>query len=116
MIPVNSYGNSLRCCSGCSAHLLTQDTTSPDVYCGKCRAKQTPWDEWAAGLAKGALVYLYPYAAWNGLSHSQYLVIDRADDQLTVQVLGNPKSRMTVHISACVDRDMTPLRRRGAAY
>lgn len=116
MIPSGSYGNSLRVCGSCSAWLLTTDATTPTVHCSKCRSKQTPWDVWAAGLEPGKCVYLYPYAAWRGLSRSRYLIVARDGDDLTVQVLGIPDSRMTVHISTCAQQDMTPWQSKGALY
>lgn len=112
----STYGNSLRICGSCSAWLLTIDATTPTVHCNKCRAQQTPWEAWAAALAAGDRVYLYPYAAWRGLSRSEYLVVARDGDELTVQVLGIPASRTVVHISACAQQDMTPWQTRGAAY
>jgi hypothetical protein len=110
---ISSYGGSLRACGDCSAFLLVIDTATPTVYCSKCQAKQPSGDAWAASLKRGERVYLYPYAAWQGLSHSEYLVLGRDGDDLEVQLLGIPSSRMTVHLSACSPRDMTP--RRGDA-
>jgi hypothetical protein len=88
-------GDYLRSCSGYSAHLLSNDPTSDKVWCKTCRPKHVrPFDAWAAGLKRGDRVYLQPYAAWRGLSHSDYVVIDREGDTLTVQVIGIPESRM----------------------
>lgn len=82
------------------------DGETPAVFCGKCRAKQTPWQEWADSLKAGDLVYLYRYAAWKGLCRSQYLISDRAGQDLTVQVLGIPESRMTVDVTCCTQTDL----------
>lgn len=113
---IDTYGNSLRVCGSCSAWLLTGDADTPTVHCNKCRAKQTPWDVWAAALKANDLVFLYPYAAWRGLSRSQYVIVDRDGDTLTVQVLGIPDSRKTVHISDCAQQDVTPWRAKVALY
>lgn len=116
MSDMDAYGNSLRICGSCSAWLLTVDADTPTVHCTKCRADQPTWDEWAAALKTNDEVFLYPYAAWRGLSRSKYLVVHRDGDQLTVQVLGIPASRMTVHISTCTQQDVTPWRAEGALY
>jgi hypothetical protein len=101
--------DALRSCSGCSAHLLTNNTTSEYVWCRKCEPKYVkPWHEWVAGIAKGSEVYLQPYVAWRGLSHSRYLVTARDDDMLTVQIIGIPKSSMTVHVFHVGQYDLTP--------
>lgn len=113
---IDTYGNTLRVCGSCSAWLLTADAHTPTVHCNKCRAKQTPHDAWEAALKPGDRVFLYPYAAWRGLSRSEYLVIARDGDDLTVQVLGIPESRMPVHISACAQQDVTPWPTTGALY
>lgn len=110
----SSYGNNLRVCGSCSAWILTVDGDTPTVLCNKCRAKQTPWEVWVAELKTGDRVFLYPYAAWRGLSRSEYLIVDRDGDELTVQVLGIPASRMTVHISCCAQQDVTPWRAKAA--
>lgn len=87
------------------------------MYCPTCQRKHvTPFDEWAASVGPGSHVYLQPYAAWRGLSHSQYLVLARDGDALTVQVLGVPQSRMTVEICHAGQHDLTPLAQRGAAW
>lgn len=107
--------NLLRSCSGCSAHLLTNDGASQHLFCKTCKPKHvTPFDEWAAGLKPGDEVYVQPYAAWRGLSHSRYLVVGREGSTLTVQVLGVPESRMQVHVADCGQHDLTPRRRTGA--
>jgi hypothetical protein len=113
---IETYGNSLRVCGSCSAWLLTVDADTPTVHCNKCRAAQPDWNTWAAALRPNDLVFLYPYAAWRRLSRSRYLIVARDGDQLTVQVLGIPDSRMTVHISTCTQQDVTPWRAEGALY
>jgi hypothetical protein len=111
----SNMSNFLRSCSGCSAHLLTNDPTSQHVWCAKCMGKYVkPFDEWKASIAAGSRVYVQPYASWRGLSHSQYLVVERDGDQLTVQVLGIPESRMQVHINHTGQHDLTPRSRSGA--
>jgi hypothetical protein len=35
----------------------------------------------------GSHVFLQPYAAWRGLSHSRYLVMDRAGDTLRASTI-----------------------------
>lgn len=113
---IDTYGNSLRVCGSCSAWILTVDGSTPTVHCSKCRAKQTPWDAWAAALKTGDRVFLQPYAAWRGLSRSQHLVVGRDGDTLTVQVLGIPDSRKTVHVADCAQQDVTPWQTTGATY
>lgn len=101
----------LRSCSGCSAHLACNDPTSQNVWCGTCKPKHVkPFDAWAAGLKPGDRVYVQPYAAWRGLSHSEYLITARDGDTLTVQVLGIPESSMTVAVHHCGQHDLTPRR------
>ncbi len=101
--------NYLRSCAGCSAHLLSGDPSSEYVWCSKCRAKHvTPFGQWAAALKPGDLVYVQPYAAWRGLSHSQYLIVARDGDVLTVQVLGLPESRGPVHVAHVGQHNLTP--------
>lgn len=112
----DSYGNTLRVCGSCSAWLLTVDGSTPTVFCNKCRAKQPAWDTWAAALAIGDTVYVQPYAAWKGLSRSEYLIVDRNGDDLKVQVLGIPESLTAVHIADCAQQDVTPWRAKGAMY
>jgi hypothetical protein len=101
----------LRCCAACNAFLLTNDPTSQSVWCD--RHKPGPFDEWAASLKAGDRVYLQPYVAWRGLSHAQYLIVDRDGDELTVQVLGIPESRMQVNVAHCGQHDLTPLPQTG---
>jgi hypothetical protein len=101
----------LRSCAGCSAHILTNDGRSEYAWCKKCRARHVkPFDEWATEIKVGDCIYVQPYAAWHGLSHSRYLVVGREGDQLTVQVLGIPESRTTVHINHTGQHDLTPRR------
>jgi hypothetical protein len=108
-------GNLLRSCAGCSAHLLTNDGATQSLFCAKCKPKHvTPFEKWAANVSAGDTVYVQPYAAWRGLSHSQYLVVGRDGNTLTVQVLGITESRMKVHIADCGEHDLTPRRRTGA--
>jgi len=105
----------LRSCSGCAAHLVTGDGATEMLFCKKCRPKHvTPFDEWAAGIEAGSTVYVQPYAAWRNLSHSRYLVVERNNSQLTVQVLGIPESRQVVSIYDCGQHDLTPRRTTGA--
>lgn len=107
--------NLLRSCAGCSAHILTNDGTSEYAWCPKCRPKHvTPFDQWAAALKVGDLVHVQPYAAWRGLSHSKYLIVERNGDDLTVQVLGLPESRGVVNVVHCGQHDLTPRRLGGA--
>lgn len=107
----------LRSCGGCSAHIVGADPSTQAVYCPTCQPKHVmPFDAWAASVKPDSLVYLQPYAAWRGLSHSQYLVIARDGDTLTVQVLGVPESRMTVDIRHTGQHDLTPLAQRGAPW
>jgi hypothetical protein len=84
------------------------------VYCGPCAARQQPIAEWAAELKAGDHVFVQPYAAWRGLSHSKCLIVDRVDDVLTVQIVGLPQSRLDVHVNHCGPRNLTPLRMVGA--
>ena len=92
--------NSLRSCAGCSAHILTNDTTSEKTYCNKCRPKYvTPFAQWAAALKVGDTVYVQPYMAWRGLSHSRYLIIERDVDELTLQIVGMPESRVYTNVA-----------------
>lgn len=103
--------NSLRSCAGCSAHILTNDTTSEYAWCPKCKAKHvTPFDQWAAALKVGDTVYVQPYMAWKGLSHSQYLIVERDGDELTLQILGLPESRVHTNVVHCGQYDLTPRR------
>ena len=103
--------NFLRSCAGCSAHILTNDPTSQKVFCPTCKPKHvTPFESWAASVKVGDTVYVQPYAAFRGLSHSQYLVIERTGDDLTLQVLGWPESRTVTHINHCGQFDLTPRR------
>jgi hypothetical protein len=105
----------LRSCGGCAVDLLAEDPTTRTVYCKRCKPKHIkPFDEWAASVQPGRLVYLKPYAAWQGLSRSQYLVVERDGDTLTVQVLGLPESRMTVNIRHTGQHDMTRRSHTGA--
>lgn len=102
-------GNSLRSCAGCSAHVLTNDTTSEMTWCAKCKPKHVaPWDEWQASVQVGSRVYLQPYSAFRGLSHSVYLVTARDGDMLTVQILGWPESSLQVHVNHTGQHDLTP--------
>ena len=112
----DSIGNYLRSCAGCSAHLITNDPTRQMVYCKRCAPTHVkPFQEWADGLTAGDRgVYVQPYAAWRGLSHSENLVIDRDGDLLTVQIIGLPESRQQVHVNHCGQSDLTPRRRFGA--
>ncbi len=98
-----------RGCSGCNTSLASYDGTSENVWCAKCQPRYvTPHAEWAAALAVGSRVYLQPYAAWRGLSHSEYLVTDRDGDMLTVQLVGVPESSMRVTVAQCGQHDLTP--------
>lgn len=107
-------GNSLRSCAGCAGHLLTNDTRSQSVFCARCRPKYvTPFAEWAAALKPGDRVYVQPYAAWRGLSRSEYVIIARDGDRLTMQVLGIPES-LQILIAHCGQHDLTPRRTTGA--
>lgn len=101
--------NFLRNCGGCSGHILTNDPASQTVYCRRCQSVHVqPFDAWSAGIRVGSTVYVQPYAAWRGLSGSRYLVIDRDGDELTIQVLGIPESRMKTHINHTAQHDVTP--------
>lgn len=103
--------NFLRSCGGCSAHVVCNDPSSQTVFCPTCKPKHvTPFDQWAAGVKAGDTVYVQPYAAFRGLSHSEYLVIERNGDDLTLQILGWPEARVTTHINHCGQRDLTPRR------
>jgi hypothetical protein len=103
--------NSLRSCAGCSAHILTNDTTSEMAWCAKCKPKHVkPFDEWAATVQVGSRVYLQPYASFRGLSHSEYLVTGREGDKLTVQLLGWPESSQRVNVAHAGQHDLTPRR------
>lgn len=107
--------NALRACSGCSGFILTVDTTSEYAWCAKCYPKHvTPFDQWAAALKVGDTVYVQPYLAWRGLSHSRYLIVERAGDELTVQIIGMPESRGVVNVDHCGQHDLTPRRLGGA--
>jgi hypothetical protein len=100
----------LRCCSRCNAFLATADNANTDTYCKRCKPKCiTPFAQWAAALKPGDRVYVQPYATRRGLSRSQYVVVDREGDQLTVQPIGMPEFRMTVHVNHCGQHDLTPL-------
>jgi hypothetical protein len=102
-------GNLLRSCAGCSAHILTNDGRSQDAYCPKCRPKYVkPFGEWAAALKAGDICYVQPILAWRGLTFSKNLVIGRDGDQVTVQILGMPESRQTIHIAQLADHNLTP--------
>ncbi len=85
------------------------------AYCARCQPARPPFAEWAASLTCNSTVFLQPYAAWRGLSHSTYLVLDRDGDTLTVQMIGIPASRMQVDVAQCADHDVTPRRDWGAA-
>lgn len=87
------YGNLLRSCAGCSAHLLTSDGYSDRVYCARCRPRYLkPFDEWAAGLVVGDRVYLQPVIA-GPFARSEWLIVERTGDSVTVHVLGMPDTR-----------------------
>lgn len=102
-------GNKLRSCAGCSAHLLTNDGRSEYVWCPKCHPKHnTPFEEWAAALKVGDRVYVQPYVAFRGLSRSEYLIIERDGDRLTLQVLGWPEARIETTTAQCGQHDLTP--------
>lgn len=107
----------LRSCAGCSAHLASNDPSSQMVWCPRCYPRHvTPSDRWAESLKVGDLVYVQPYVAWRGLSHSRYLIVGREGDRLTVQILGMPESRMTVHVNNTGQHDLTPRARTGALW
>ena len=107
--------NFLRSCSGCSAHLLTNDPTSEYVWCRTCKPKYVkPFDEWVAALAPGDWVFVQPYAAWRGLSHSEHVIIARDGDDLILQIIGLPESRITTSVNHCGQHDLTPRRQYGA--
>ena len=109
-------GNYLRSCAHCSAHILTNDPTSQMVFCPKCRPICVkPFDEWAASLAKGSRgVYVQPYNAWRGLSHSENIVIARDGDLIAIQIIGLPESLQAVHVNHLAQYDATPRRHTGA--
>lgn len=109
-------GSYLRCCAICSAHILTSDNYSINAYCAAHQPARQDFNTWAAGLQKGDRVFLQPYAAWRGLSHSEYLIVDRTEDTLTVQLIGYPESRMEVGVAHCARNDVTPRPRYGAAW
>lgn len=89
------------------------DAVSQTVYCNTCRRQYvTPWDEWAAGLKAGDRVYVQPCIAWHGLSRSQCLIVDRVGDDVTVQIIGLPESRVTTTVAQLAQHDVTP--RKGA--
>jgi hypothetical protein len=103
--------NLLRSCAGCSAHILTNDGRSQYAWCLKCRKKHVkPWAQFVADLKPQDRVYVQPSAAWRGLSHSEYVIveIDRERQTVVAQVLGIPESRQTIGISQLGQLDMTP--------
>jgi hypothetical protein len=108
--PVPTY---LRACAVCSVALLVCDLSPQNAYCRKHQPQRPPFAAWAAGLASGDRVYLQPYAAWRGLSHSEYLIVGRDGDTLTVQLIGVPESRMDVGVAHCADHDVTKRSRTG---
>lgn len=110
MNDLDGYGNSPRVCGGCSAWILIMEANLPTVFCQKCQAKQPSFKDWAASVKPDDLVYVQPYEAWRGMTHSRYLVTARSGDMLTVQLLGIPESSRQVHIGNCAPQDVTPWR------
>jgi hypothetical protein len=100
-------GNFLRSCSACAAHIVTGDAYSEQTYCKKCRPKYVkPFNEWAAGVVAGSMVYMQPVTA--GVhARSQWLVCERDGDLVTVCVLGMPETTKRVHIGELGQHDMS---------
>lgn len=113
----------LRCCSYCSAFLITVDGSTPSISCAKCRRRAGKWGmpplpyaDWAPLVKAGDRVFLQPYVAWRGLSRSEYLVTARDGDVLTVQLIGVPESSRQVEIAHCAAQDVTPMWTQGAGF
>ena len=107
---MNDYGSSLRVCGGCSACLLVVDTTTPTVYCSKCHARKTPFQQWADNLKVGDTVFLQPGVALPNLGRSRYLILARDGDNLDLQVLGCPNLKVSTTIAQTAPEDVTPWR------
>lgn len=98
----------LRGCARCAAFITTNDPTSDKVYCRTCLNLMPTRSQWEASLHPGNHVYLHPGFAWHGMSHSEHTVIARDGDQVTVQIVGLPESRRTVHVAHLAWCDVTP--------
>jgi hypothetical protein len=93
-----SWGNSLRSCAGCSAHVLTNDDVSAWVYCPKCRPKFIkPAEEWLASLEPGSGVYAQPAVLPPALIDHQWRIKERDGDDVILFLLGLPEERFWVH-------------------
>lgn len=101
-------GCQLLSCAWCPSLLLCDDPADgANLLCGVCREA---FGQWSAALHPGDWVYVQPYAAFRGAEHEQHLIVCRDGDYLTVQAIGIPKSRMTVHVADTGRRDLTPRR------
>ena len=96
----------LRSCSGCSAHILTADGRSEDVYCPRCAPKHaTDFATWAAGLKAGDRVFIQPYLD-PPFARSTWIVRQRDGDQVKISVLGLPDHLIATDIAQLADRCM----------
>lgn len=100
----------LRSCSGCSAHILTGDNRSEDVWCPKCVAKRPDYATWAAGLKAGDRVFIQPYLDPR-FARTQWIIRQRDGDQVTISALGFPDRVIVTDVTEIADRCMA---RRGA--
>lgn len=107
---MNDYGNGLRICGDCSIWLLVVDTTTPTVYCAKCYAKKTPFQQWVDNLKVGDTVFLQPGVAPPNLGRSRYLILARDGDNLDLQPLGCPGLKVSTTTAQTAPEDVTPWR------
>ena len=89
----------LRSCARCRAHILVSHGGGEYAYCPRCLAKLPSRDDWEAELVAGARVYVHSYVADPPWNRSEWVVLSRDGDELTLQVLGMPERRISTSIA-----------------